>query len=258
MNYRGLLTALLAAVTILAVGVTATGLDSVEAEPNDVFDIPEPLNELLLEPPAEEGEGDAEGKADGDFQEGDEGSLDQQMGEAQEAYDTSVDTLDEMTEGGGGQGVGVVQQLMKYLVMALIALGILVALLVAYLAYRRYGLPSFGSKQEQAVANTYFEVDTSNEVYLAWSEMVSDLHVESPHTKTPQEFAEAAVDEGMNPSAVDEITTLFEEVLYGDGGVTREQESKALDALERLDLPPEDDVSTSESMDGVTETTVYG
>lgn len=233
------MTAVLAVACILAVGTAATGLDSaMETSADDADLLPEPLKDLLIDdPPDPESEGDQEGE-DGDPEPDDAGDMDweEATGQAQENLEATMENLNEMTEGGGGDGVSqAVNSLLDYLPYLLAAL-LLGAL--AYVIAKRYDFRGNKAEEEQAVANTYFEVDTSNDVYMAWSEMVSQLHVEDPHAKTPQEFAEAAVEEGMNPEAVGVITTLFEQVLYSDTEVTVEQEKRALDAMEKLDKDP--------------------
>ncbi|MBP1986343.1 DUF4129 domain-containing protein [Halolamina salifodinae] len=74
-----------------------------------------------------------------------------------------------------------------------------------------------------------------NEVYRAWTEMTEHLAVEHPESSTPAEFAAAAVDAGMAPDDVRELTDLFEEVRYGDRAVTAERERRAADALRRIE-----------------------
>lgn len=74
-----------------------------------------------------------------------------------------------------------------------------------------------------------------NEVYRAWTEMTEHLAVEHPESSTPAEFATAAVDAGMAPDDVRELTDLFEEVRYGDRAVTEERERRAADALRRIE-----------------------
>jgi len=59
------------------------------------------------------------------------------------------------------------------------------------------------------------DADVDNEVYRAWWEMTQLLNVSSPETYTPGQFAEAAVDLGIDEEHVDALTTLFEEVRYG-------------------------------------------
>lgn len=77
--------------------------------------------------------------------------------------------------------------------------------------------------------------DVENAVYRAWREMTTALDVDAPATTTPEEFAEAAVDAGMDDEDVRELTWLFEEVRYGDAAVTDERERRARDALRRIE-----------------------
>lgn len=79
------------------------------------------------------------------------------------------------------------------------------------------------------------EADTGNEVYRAWAEMTEHLAVEGPESSTPAEFAEAAVDAGMAPDDVRELTKLFEEVRYGTVEATADREERAVAALRRIE-----------------------
>ncbi|MFW5934630.1 MAG: DUF4129 domain-containing protein [Halolamina sp.] len=74
-----------------------------------------------------------------------------------------------------------------------------------------------------------------NEVFRAWAEMTEHLAVEHPESSTPAEFATAAVDAGMAPDDVNELTDLFEEVRYGDRDVTEDRERRATAALRRIE-----------------------
>ena len=74
-----------------------------------------------------------------------------------------------------------------------------------------------------------------NEVYRAWAEMTEHLAVDRPDSSTPAEFAAAAVDAGMAPEDVRELTDLFEAVRYGDRAVTEERERRAREALRRIE-----------------------
>jgi hypothetical protein len=67
-----------------------------------------------------------------------------------------------------------------------------------------------------------------NEVYRAWWEMTRLLEVDAPETATPGEFADAAVELGIDEAYVDPLTTLFEEVRYGH----RDAESREERAIE--------------------------
>ncbi|WP_179747500.1 DUF4129 domain-containing protein [Natronoarchaeum philippinense] len=67
--------------------------------------------------------------------------------------------------------------------------------------------------------------DVDNTVYRAWIEMTELLDVDSPETYSAGEFADAAVEIGMNEDDVSELTHLFNEVRYGgkDAGAREEQ-----------------------------------
>ncbi|PSQ15665.1 hypothetical protein BRD00_13465 [Halobacteriales archaeon QS_8_69_26] len=77
--------------------------------------------------------------------------------------------------------------------------------------------------------------DLENEVYRAWVEMTRHLDVEHPESSTPAEFARAATEAGMDEEDVEELTWLFEEVRYGGRTATEERESRAIEALRRIE-----------------------
>lgn len=77
--------------------------------------------------------------------------------------------------------------------------------------------------------------DVDNEVYRAWREMVDQLHVDSPDSTTPGEFADAAVEAGMARPDVRELTDLFETVRYGGADPTADRERRAVEALRRIE-----------------------
>lgn len=76
--------------------------------------------------------------------------------------------------------------------------------------------------------------DVENEVFRAWRTMTDRLDVDSPST-TPAEFAAAAVEAGLDPEDVSELTALFEEVRYGGASPTPEREARAVAALRRIE-----------------------
>lgn len=79
------------------------------------------------------------------------------------------------------------------------------------------------------------DTDIENAVYRAWREMTVDLPVANPETSTPAEFADAAVEAGMDPDDVAELTELFEAVRYGDRPVTEARADRATAALRRIE-----------------------
>jgi hypothetical protein len=74
-----------------------------------------------------------------------------------------------------------------------------------------------------------------NEVFRAWKRMTDLLDVDDPDARTPGEFRRAAVEAGMAPGDVDELTDLFEAVRYGARDVTDDREQRAVDALRRIE-----------------------
>jgi hypothetical protein len=84
--------------------------------------------------------------------------------------------------------------------------------------------------------------DGSNDVYRAWREMTALLDVSNPDATTPREFADAAVDAGMTPEDVRELTRLFEDVRYGGYEPTEERERRAVRVFRRIETEyaPED------------------
>lgn len=74
-----------------------------------------------------------------------------------------------------------------------------------------------------------------NQVYAAWKEMTGHLDVRDHVARTPGEFREAARAAGMETGDVDALTELFESVRYGGAPPTDERETRAADALRRIE-----------------------
>lgn len=79
------------------------------------------------------------------------------------------------------------------------------------------------------------ESGSQNGVYRAWVRMTEVLDVEHPETSTPGEFADAALEAGLNQGDVAELTELFEQVRYGTTPVTSAHEQRAEEALRRIE-----------------------
>lgn len=77
--------------------------------------------------------------------------------------------------------------------------------------------------------------DLEDEVLRAWREMADHLDLARQETSTPGEFAEAAIERGLRPDAVRELTALFEEVRYGGFETTPEREARARRALRTIE-----------------------
>lgn len=77
--------------------------------------------------------------------------------------------------------------------------------------------------------------DPDNAVYQAWVDMTELLDVSRTATKTPGEFADAAVDSGIDADDVRELTALFERVRYGTETVSETDEQQAIELLRRIE-----------------------
>lgn len=74
-----------------------------------------------------------------------------------------------------------------------------------------------------------------NEIYRAWEEMTTRLDIEREATTTPREFETRAVEAGLAPDDVRELTALFETVRYGGDAVTDDRERRAVTVLRRIE-----------------------
>ena len=85
-----------------------------------------------------------------------------------------------------------------------------------------------------------FEFDTlGNEVYRAWYQIASRVDTNRRRSATSRELARYAVEEGLDPNAVETVTELFETARYGNATVTDEDERRAREAMARLGLEEE-------------------
>ncbi|MFC7176143.1 DUF4129 domain-containing protein [Halosegnis marinus] len=165
-------------------------------------------------------------------------------------------TLNNTTSAGGGGGSILAGETTSTPVDPSFALSaVLLACLVgAGLAFAYLGrddLPSVGSDPAPedtdpdvaAVGRTAGEAAdriaegtaVENEVYRAWRTMTDHLDVASPATSTPGDFADAAVEAGMDREDVAALTDLFEETRYGDYEVTEERAERAVAALREVE-----------------------
>lgn len=96
-------------------------------------------------------------------------------------------------------------------------------------------LVTIGRVAGEAADRIDAESDLGNEVYRAWAAMTEQLAVDHPESSTPAEFATAAVDAGMAPDDVRELTDLFAAVRYGESEATADREERAKAALRRIE-----------------------
>lgn len=86
------------------------------------------------------------------------------------------------------------------------------------------------------VANRLEDADaTENEIYRAWAEMGRLVDPTDPETKTTTEFTRAAVDAGLDPRDVRELTGLFEQVRYGEYAPSTDDEQRAVNLFRDIE-----------------------
>ncbi|MFB6235324.1 MAG: DUF4129 domain-containing protein [Halopenitus sp.] len=96
-------------------------------------------------------------------------------------------------------------------------------------------LAAVGRTAGRAADRIEEDADVDNEVFRAWRDLTEHLDVDAPESSTPAEFADAAVDAGMDPEHVDALTEVFESVRYGGAEPTADRERRAVDALRAIE-----------------------
>lgn len=76
------------------------------------------------------------------------------------------------------------------------------------------------------------DVDATNEVYRAWRELAADLDPGGEGTLTPAEYAARARRRGYDEAAVETLTEVFRQVRYGRGEATADRETRARRAID--------------------------
>lgn len=94
---------------------------------------------------------------------------------------------------------------------------------------------AIGEAAGEAADRIEASAEADNEIFRAWREMTTYLDVSNPEASTPAEFADAAIEIGMAPADVHELTDLFEVVRYGTSDPTAGREARAVAALRRIE-----------------------
>lgn len=144
---------------------------------------------------------------------------------------------------GGPAGPATAAPSLPVLVGLLVLAGVLVALGLRRLADTEAAVSAAPTERAAAMGRAAGRAadriessgDIGNEVYRAWVEMTELLDVAAPESTTAGQFAAAAVDAGLDPGDVDELTELFEDVRYGGRPVTGLEERRAVAVLRRIE-----------------------
>lgn len=93
----------------------------------------------------------------------------------------------------------------------------------------------FSSTDERSLVDPLDEeLDPDNPVYQAWAEMAQAVAPDSATPMTPSDYAQVAIDDGLDQESVLELTHQFQVVRYGTATVTEQRKNAATDALQQL------------------------
>lgn len=82
---------------------------------------------------------------------------------------------------------------------------------------------------------TWPPAEPDNEVTEAWVAMTTHFEIDDPSTRTPAEWATAAIDAGYDTTAVENLTDLFREVRYDSRTPSTDDRQQAKRDLERIE-----------------------
>lgn len=254
MNGQSYLVVFLAICCISAAGISATTLESsLSTDPDDVVDLDYkylPFGKDAAETLQKEGEANqgTESSAGATDENQDDPPTSEQSEAGQESQEAGKQGESGQSSGTGrGTGLGAgeaVQSLLDLLAKLLPFLVLLVALALAYRYRDRLlalvlavggWLADRAPTDAESRAATWPSEQPANEVHRAWLAMVRRANPDRPWSRTPSECARAAVETGVDSETVETLTTLFEEVRYGDEPVTDERRERAREGLRRLD-----------------------
>ncbi|MFC4552001.1 MULTISPECIES: DUF4129 domain-containing protein [Halorussus] len=94
--------------------------------------------------------------------------------------------------------------------------------------------PSGRNDGDGGPGRPWADTDPGDEVQRSWLSLARRTHVDRPRATTTEEYADAAVEQGMDPDAVETITREFEAVRYRGADVTDDRERRAREGRENL------------------------
>ncbi|MFC4357942.1 DUF4129 domain-containing protein [Halobium salinum] len=235
MNGDRLVAALVAVACVSAMGVASTTLDSsLKTDPDDVINLD--WEELPIG-------GDRAVQIQEEI-EGNQQRQQQQVSQSQQQQQQQQEEEEQQEQETTPAEQSLLEQLWDLLLALLPYLVATLLLVAGGLLLRRYWervvgpllalLPSAADGEREEARPDWQDRTPRNEAERAWFDLVREAGVERPHAKTPSEAAQAAVDAGFDPDAVERLRRTFEEVRYGGRGMTDDQRERIQGALSRL------------------------
>lgn len=251
MNRRSILWLGVALVSILALGLSVTTLDStVTTEPADAIDVDYdsvPIGAGQAQAFRDEVEGnepdeDDEESTGDDGEEHDTGEHLPPGNEGEESEDAGAAAAE--TDGDAGasgveEGLGTAAaepslldrllDLLRSLLELAVMVGVFLGVGTLLVRYRDRLFQSSGSPDAASTppAEPWPREPPENPVERAWVDVVHRLDLRDPEAMTTSECAAAAVRTGFDADAVGRLTETFEEVRYGNRPVTDERVRRA-------------------------------
>lgn len=251
MNTERILSAGIAVVVVVAVGLSASTLaSSMSTDPADAVDVDRdalPLGDdaegavmAAAQGIHDQYSADGDGQADGSANDGDsEGESAADADEREQSADQSDggETSERSAQQSGGasessasdSGIGLAPVGWPLWLAAL-----LVGVVALAYRYRDRLRRHFERDGDRASAEPLVPAP-ENEVERAWAELLQRAGVPQSRTRTPRDCARLAVETGYDRAVVDRLRRAFEDVRYGSRPPTDEQARVARDALARLD-----------------------
>lgn len=218
MKVQRLVSILVALACITSMGVASTTLtSSLQSSPDKVYN----LNYKQL-PIGQE----TAGEVKKDVEENKQKREQKQKKEQTQTQSSSSSTEEQKKQSFWKMLLELLMALLPYIVAALVGLAALVLLsrywrqLIAPILAL---IPSFSGGVQSAETRSWFDREPRSEIEAAWFELVKRAGIDKPDAKTPSECASEAIDAGLDPSAVDRLRRVFEEVRYGQGEMTDDQ-----------------------------------
>ena len=252
--------ALVGVLCIAAVGMSATTLESsVSTVPDDVLDHDKvPISKedaaALEREVRSDGTERTGANGGGEPGEGDEQVQAREKKQAQAQKQRADDSgrqqeaqQNRQRETGDGNGLTVekrswVDRLLAFLEQwwpVLLAVTVLVGLAYRYrerLAATMAALvPRIGrGERDDGPGRPWADAAPRDEVSRAWLALARRTDVDRPRARTVREYADAAVEQGLNPDAVETVTREFEAVRYRGADVTDDRERRARESRARM------------------------
>lgn len=248
-NADRVLTLVVALVCAFALGATGTSLESaVSTSPDDVVDVEDtglPISQENAREVRDQVENEQEEPDREEVQQQQEEQQEQQQQQQQEQQQQQQQQQGAATEPDEPslwqQLLALLRDLFPYIV------GTLVVVALAVAAYKqRHRLLALaalllgGDDDEEYEyperGNRPLDFAPENDVDAAWVRLVSALGERARGARTTREYERAAVEAGLDPDAVGQVTRAFEEVRYGGQPVTDERRQRATEGIQRLGL----------------------